>query len=213
MLSIKRGASGVRFNHDLHQSIGFYTLPVIFALLFSGIYFVLPTQFMALLHVFSPDAVRRYEVAPMPRADEALIGLESALKVMQTNFPDARPSWIYLPNTQKPRYMICQQEGARTNSNFIDRRCTVLDGYSGAGMHVEEAGIGTAGDTFIAWQWPLHSGYAFGWTGRILVLICGLLCPVVFVTGVIRWLQKRRARQLTSQRSAVRQENHTENDS
>ncbi len=213
VLSIKRGASGVRFNHDLHQSIGFYTLPVIFALLFSGIYFVLPTQFMALLHVFSPDAVRRYEVAPMPRADEALIGLESALKVMQTNFPDARPSWIYLPNTQKPRYMICQQEGARTNSNFIDRRCTVLDGYSGAVMHVEEAGIGTAGDTFIAWQWPLHSGYAFGWTGRILVLICGLLCPVVFVTGVIRWLQKRRARQLTSQRSAVRQENHTENDS
>jgi uncharacterized iron-regulated membrane protein len=43
------------------------------------------------------------------------------------------------------------------------------------------------------WQWPLHSGAAFGWTGRILVFITGLLCPLIFVTGVIRWLQKKRA--------------------
>ncbi|MFZ2523699.1 MAG: PepSY-associated TM helix domain-containing protein [Candidatus Ferrigenium altingense] len=200
VLTIKRGASLVRFNHDLHQSIAFYTLPVIFAVLFSGIYMVLPTQFMALLHAFSPDAVRRYEVAPVRKPGAKLIGLESALKVVQTNFPDARPFWLYMPNAQKPRYMICQQEGARTHSYFIDRRCAVLDGYSGAVMHVEEAGVGTAGDTFIAWQWPLHSGYAFGWTGRILVFLCGLACPVIFATGVIRWLQKRRSKRAAQER-------------
>lgn len=197
VLSIKHGASPVRFNHDLHRAIGLYTLPVVFAVLLSGIYMVLPTQFMALLHVFSPDAVRRYEVAPTPRPDTKLIGLESALKVVQQNFPDARPFWLYLPNAQQPRYMTCQQEGARTKSYFIDRRCIVIDGYSGAVMHVEEAGVGTAGDTFIAWQWPLHSGYVFGWTGRIIVFVCGLLSLAVFVTGVIRWLQKRRARSIS----------------
>lgn len=200
VLTIKRSVSLVRFNHDLHQSISFYTLPVIFAVLFSGIYMVLPTQFMALLHIFSPDAVRRYEVTPTWKADAKLIGLENAVKVVQQRFPDARPFWIYMPNDKKPRYMICQQEGARTHSYFIDRRCAVLDGYSGAVMHVEEAGVGTAGDTFIAWQWPLHSGYVFGWTGRILVFVCGLLCPVIFVTGVIRWLQKRRARLVSKER-------------
>jgi uncharacterized iron-regulated membrane protein len=30
-------------------------------------------------------------------------------------------------------------------------------------------------------------------TGRLLVFATGLACPVLFVTGVIRWLQKRRA--------------------
>jgi len=40
----------------------------------------------------------------------------------------------------------------------------------------------------------LHSGRAFGWTGRILVFLTGLACPILFVTGVIRWLQKRRAK-------------------
>ncbi|MFZ2452500.1 MAG: PepSY-associated TM helix domain-containing protein [Methylovulum miyakonense] len=42
---------------------------------------------------------------------------------------------------------------------------------------------------------PLHSGKAFGWTGRILVFLSGLACPLLFVTGFIRWQQKRRAKQ------------------
>jgi len=42
----------------------------------------------------------------------------------------------------------------------------------------------------------LHSGRAFGWTGRILVFLTGLACPVLFVTGLIRWLQKRKANKL-----------------
>ncbi|MDD4905300.1 MAG: PepSY-associated TM helix domain-containing protein [Methylobacter tundripaludum] len=43
-----------------------------------------------------------------------------------------------------------------------------------------------AGQTFVEWQWPLHSDRAFGWTGRILV----------FLTGLIRWLQKRKTNKL-----------------
>jgi hypothetical protein len=39
------------------------------------------------------------------------------------------------------------------------------------------------------------AGQAFGWTERILVFLSGLVCPVLFVTGVIRWLQKRQAAQ------------------
>ena len=54
----------------------------------------------------------------------------------------------------------------------------------------------SAGETFLDWQWPLHSGKAFGWVGRILIFLCGLACPVIYMTGVIRWLQKRRAQQV-----------------
>ena len=44
------------------------------------------------------------------------------------------------------------------------------------------------------WRWPLPSGQAFGMQGRILVFLSGLACPVLYVTGVIRWLQKRATR-------------------
>jgi uncharacterized iron-regulated membrane protein len=51
----------------------------------------------------------------------------------------------------------------------------------------------TAGEIFTHWQWPLHSGQAFGMTGRVLIFITGLICPILFATGIIRWLQKRKA--------------------
>jgi uncharacterized iron-regulated membrane protein len=40
---------------------------------------------------------------------------------------------------------------------------------------------------------------------RILVFGAGLLCPLLFVTGVIRWLQKRRAKRMRPERRAARQ--------
>jgi uncharacterized iron-regulated membrane protein len=75
-----------------------------------------------------------------------------------------------------------------------------MDRYSGNILDVDDPTIGTAGEVFTHWQWPLHSGQAFGWTGRILVFLSGLACPVLFVTGVIRWLQKRKAHTLKAAR-------------
>jgi uncharacterized iron-regulated membrane protein len=54
----------------------------------------------------------------------------------------------------------------------------------------------TAGDTFIHWLHPLHSGEAFDMPGRFLVLLTGLSCPILFITGLMRWQQKRRAERL-----------------
>lgn len=78
--------------------------------------------------------------------------------------------------------------------SLLHRRCVVIDQYSGKILDVDDPAIGTAGEVFTHWQWPLHSGQAFGWTGRILVFLSGLACPLLFITGVIRWLQKRKAK-------------------
>ena len=71
--------------------------------------------------------------------------------------------------------------------------CAVIDPNSGEILQIKDPAHGNGGDVFMQWQWPLHSGLAFGWTGRILVFVTGLICPLMFVTGVIRWLQKRKA--------------------
>ncbi|ANE55991.1 hypothetical protein MKLM6_2649 [Methylomonas koyamae] len=86
---------------------------------------------------------------------------------------------------------------------YIGYREIAIDQYSGEILKMYDAGSGSAGDVLLDWQWPLHSGYAFGWPERILVLSSGLACPVLFVTGVIRWRQKYRAR-----RSAEKLDRH-----
>jgi uncharacterized iron-regulated membrane protein len=79
---------------------------------------------------------------------------------------------------------------------FMGRKQIVVDQYSGRILYVAEPLAGKAGDVFLLWQWPLHSGQVLRMPGRILVLLSGIVCAVLFITGVIRWLQKRRAKKL-----------------
>ncbi len=51
------------------------------------------------------------------------------------------------------------------------------------------------GNAIVAWMFPLHSGQAFGWTGRIIIFITGVMICVFVVTGLMIWSRKRRARQ------------------
>lgn len=69
-----------------------------------------------------------------------------------------------------------------------------VDKYSGDVLNVAGPVEGTRGDRFVYLQWFLHTGQLFGMTGRILVMLSGLAGPLLVVTGVTRWLQKRRAR-------------------
>lgn len=51
----------------------------------------------------------------------------------------------------------------------------------------------SAGDTFFAWQYPLHSGQAFGLTGRIIVFAGGIATAAFCVTGVMLCWRRRKA--------------------
>lgn len=77
-----------------------------------------------------------------------------------------------------------------------------IDQYSGAVRYVQDPHRGTAGDKFVEWQFPLHTGEAFGLPGRILGCIAGLVPTVLYVTGFIRWRQKARAKRRSYARTA-----------
>lgn len=50
----------------------------------------------------------------------------------------------------------------------------------------------SAGDQFFAWQYPLHSGKAFGLTGRLLVLLGGAVTLWLCLSGLKLWRRRRR---------------------
>ncbi|MDD5036084.1 MAG: PepSY-associated TM helix domain-containing protein [Methylococcaceae bacterium] len=191
-LTLKRGASTERWVFDLHKTTGLYTALVLLALLESGIYMNLPEQFYTLVRVFSP-AVNRYQVKSAPPYDRPSITLADAVRIVAARYPEGRYDWLYGVTEPDSAYTVCKH-GLAHLSRFVGRACVVVDRYSGEILHVQGPDAGTAGDRFVLWQWPLHSGQAFGWTGRMLVFLAGLACPVIYITGVIRWMQKRRAK-------------------
>jgi uncharacterized iron-regulated membrane protein len=190
-LTIKRKASMERLNFDLHKTSGFYTTLVLIPVLFSGVYMDIPERVVPILELFSP-VTYRYWFQSNPHANPKPITMPEALAIAEQLYPTGRPDWIYGATQPTNTYMICK-DGVTEQGSFLQRRCVVIDQYSGKILDVDDPAIGTAGEVFTHWQWPLHSGQAFGWTGRILVFLAGLACPVLYVTGVIRWLQKRRA--------------------
>jgi uncharacterized iron-regulated membrane protein len=189
-VTIKFKASTERLNFDLHKTFGFYSAVVLIPVLFSGIYMDIPQHVVPVLELFSP-VTYRYWFKSNSTSVKPSITMADAVSIAEKRYPTGRADWIYGATEPTGTYSVCK-DGVEEAGSLLHRRCLVIDRYSGAILDVDDPAIGKAGEVFTHWQWSLHSGQAFGWTGRILVFLSGLACPVLFVTGVIRWLQKQR---------------------
>lgn len=199
-LSIKRRAGPVRFNIDLHKISGIYFAPVLLVVLFSGVYFNLPEQINTLVRLFSelqrPNAWEGIESTGLFSKEaqgRSSISPGKAESIIRQHYPGGRLWMLNAPQHSDDVYRIAIRDDPAISALALGYREFAVDQYSGDILKVYNADSGRAGDVFLDWQWPLHSGQAFGWPGRILVFLAGLACPVLYVTGVIRWLQKRRA--------------------
>lgn len=191
-LTIKYPAHIRRLHLDVHRAVGVYSLLVLLAVFISGVYLNLRAPFHTVVRLFSP-AVDRYEVrsAVVPGAETITLG--EALRAVQESFPDGRLEWIYMPRMVGGTYTVCQR-AVPDISLVLSRRCIVVDQYSGTILHVQSPDRATAGEHFIQWQWPIHSGQIFGLAGRWMVLLSGLACPLLFGTGWYLWQRKRAGR-------------------
>ncbi len=192
-LTIKRHAGPVRFNFDLHKALSFYLLPLLLALLLSGVYMNLHEPFVWVTRQFSPETrLSLDQLTSSPIGAIRPIPVESAWAIAVDQFPQGELHAIYLPDDEMGVFVVVQKHVPGL-SKFWSERQIAIDQYSGEILDVRAPDTRrSVGETFLDWLWPLHSGEAFGWTGRIAVFLCGLACPVIYVTGVIRWLQKRR---------------------
>lgn len=196
-LTVKWPASSKRINFDIHKILGIYFCLILAAVLLSGVYMNLNKQFVALVQVFSPDTNK----SPVVNFDrnKLTIGIAKAAELAEKSYPEGQTNWM-VDDNENGLYLISRWHVSST-SHFWAERVITIEAQTGKIINVRDATTRrTAGETFLDWQWPLHSGKAFGWTGRILVFLSGLVCPVFFVTGVIRWLQKRHSVYFSKQR-------------
>jgi uncharacterized iron-regulated membrane protein len=201
-LTVKAKASAERLHYDLHKTAGFYTALVMVPVLFSGVYMVLPHNVVPVLELFSPVTYRYWFRSTPPAGGGKAIGMDEAVAIALQRYPTGRPHFIYGAPTPTKAYTVCQ-DGVDAPGSLLQRRCLVIDRYSGQILDVDDPTTGSTGEVFTHWQWPLHSGRAFGMTGRILVFLTGLAGPLIFVTGVIRWQQKRQAKKLKPRKNLV----------
>lgn len=191
-LTFKRRAGRARRTYDLHKLGGIYGVVVLAVVVASGVLLALSPWVNPLIDRASPlfraPAVQSLCVANAPR-----LAVDDAVRVALMNFPGASLRWIETPDGPAGTYRINLRAGDEPGVRF-PRTNVWIDQYSGEVLAIRDRQFNSAGDTLLDWLHPLHSGEAFGMAGRIVVAISGLLPLLLFVTGVMRWRQKRRAR-------------------
>ncbi|MDD1622264.1 MAG: PepSY domain-containing protein [Methylococcaceae bacterium] len=189
-LSFKKSASPERLNYDLHKTGGVYNLIVLAMLAVTGIALEIPEYINPAIGFFSP-----LHKPPKPESSPASngkrISLDQAVAIAQRQFPEARLCWIETPDGEKGSYRINLRQAGEPSRRF-PKTNVWIDQFSGHILAIGDPKQHTTGDSIIAWLHPLHSGEAILMPGRMLVFAAGLACPLLFVTGVIRWRHKRR---------------------
>lgn len=192
-LKVKWGASPERIVYDIHRSVGVYCAALLLVMLFTGVAMIFKPATRAAAALFSPVRADPDFGKSTPIPGRSPIGVGEAVAVADKVFPDGRLHWILLPSAPNGVYVVGKQSSDEPNRTKTFRNVGV-DQYSGAVLHVQDRDAFTAGEKFLEWLFPLHSGEAFGEIGRPIVLLVGLTPLILYVTGFLRWRRLRRAR-------------------
>lgn len=194
--TIKRGASPERFYFDLHKAAGFYSSIILLILAFTGFSFAYADYIKPLVRVFSDVKDRHLkepEVNSTVVEGAQPISIAKAVAIADGVFPDAELRGVATPDGKEGVYCISKWQTGEANRKWA-RSKVWIDQYSGRVLAVQDPNRFTGGETFLNVLWPLHSGEIAGLTGRILIFLTGLIPFLLYLTGLIRWLQKRRAK-------------------
>ena len=192
-LRVKWGASRERVVYDLHRSVGIYGAAILLTMLFTGAAMIFKPATREVTTLFSPVRPDPDFGRSKPIPNGAPIGVDAAVAAANKVFPDGRLHWVLLPSTPSGVYVVGKQSKGEPNRTKTFRNVGV-DQYTGYVLQVQDRSDFTAGERFLEWLFPLHSGEAFGEIGRPLTLLIGLIPLALHLTGFLRWRQKRRSK-------------------
>ncbi len=188
------GSSVIRRHHDLHKLGGMSGALVLLILSITGFYLAFPGPVTSTVRLFSPVRDDQSEVEPraIPHDAAHRLPVTEVVAIAQRALPEAKLMWIGFPSRPDAVYSVgLRQPGEVREAEGQSQ--VWIDPYSGAVLRVRDSRTFTVGETIVTWLFPLHSGEAFGLTGRWIVLLTGFVPSLLYVTALRMWWLKRRA--------------------
>lgn len=192
---------------DLHRSSGVWLWPILFVFAFTAVVMNLGDQLVQpVVNVLSPLTPNPWDAEP-GEAKEPGVDRERALAIADGIAKErkiAEPIGSIFLSPQWGFYAFSlHNPGDEHGDGGLGNRGLYLDAQTGALIRDRTPSQGSAGDVFMAAQFPIHSGRIFGLGGRIFVSFLGLVIAGLSVTGVWLWAKKRVAQSRAAARNRV----------
>lgn len=188
-----RTSSLLQQHYYRHKMTGISGAVVLVLVSCSGIFIEFHEWLTPAISFLSPIAEGEPSVTSRGNGGGMPISAQQAVHIARQRFPDAQVKFIMLANDPDAVFSV----GMRKPKEVLKTggsSAVWIDQYSGELLAVRDWDEFTAGETFVAWMFPLHNGEAFEWPGRVVVCLSGLVPLVLYVTAMRMWWLKRRAR-------------------
>ena len=173
----------------MHRAIGVWLFPALILLAFTSFYQNMPQYVRPVVNVFSPLATR--PVGHPIGEGVPIVTPDRALESLSARFPEGRAQSIGV-DRRNGRYSILFRLPGDLSTNGDN--WAFIDLATGDIIGTKLTATQSAGDAFLTWIFPLHTGTAFGLPGRIVIAIAGVGLIGMMGTGLYVWGTKWRMR-------------------
>lgn len=192
-LSIKYTAGSSRLMFDMHRSFGLIFSALFVVILWTGLWWNMDV-------VIRPVITSIFPVTPpFHPASETISqtdnGFDNAADVALKKRPDTEAYYLR-SHSEKGFYTMYlrEKDSAGPYGDIF-----VFVGLDGTVLHIDEPQNNLPGDSYAAWQLPLHTGQFLGVPGRIIWMVAGFIPLLLSITGVMLWLRKLRLKNAKKQ--------------
>lgn len=197
LVTVKLRANATRVLFDIHRSLGSVIGLLLLLATVTGSTLVYLNYARDLVGLFS-------KVAPFPVVpwrDDAQASWPSfgeLVEQVQAAHPGQTITEIHIPTRLPGGYLFYLR--APGDVHRLGDTLVWVDPATGDSLLERGDRTRTAGETFMHWLFPLHSGTAFGTPGLVAMFATGLAPLLLISTGLWVWLRKRRAAQIELRR-------------
>jgi uncharacterized iron-regulated membrane protein len=188
-LRLKLRANPVRSLYDWHKLaglIGAIPLLVVFA---TGAMLSLPGETRTVLEA-TLGPVSDVE-PPLVQPQASSITIKSAIAAAAERLPDARLAWIETPGTSKNVYTLRLQAPEDPSRRF-PHSYAYVSATDASVLTVDDIRKHPPANVVLNWLHPLHEGSFGGIALRVIYFVVGLIPVALFLTGLARWLIRRK---------------------
>lgn len=188
---VRQNQGLIRFLMDFHRLLGVFSAGFLLLLAFTGFHLAYPEL---LENLTASTGMGHGDTGPSISSTAAPndnpVNITQAVLVARGLFPSSEVRRVTTPAGELGTYKINLRQKHELNQHHPFTNVWV-DRWSGQIRSVTNPVQFSTGQAFTTWQWPLHTGEAFGGSVRFLWFLLGLMPLAFWLSGVAHWLFRK----------------------